>query len=77
MSKPLTLEDLDDQVRPHIYTQKYGTKSLIEDVKIIPLRHHTGEEGDFVELMCPAKADSWLVFGIFGRSLKRATIRID
>ncbi len=51
MSQNLSLEDIDESVRPKIYAQSYATKEPIEGVKIINLTNHIGEEGDFSEIM--------------------------
>lgn len=51
MDKPLTLDDVDETVRPKVYTQNYSSKEAIDGVKIIQLKTIVGEEGDFTELM--------------------------
>lgn len=47
----MTLDDIDEKIRPKVYTQDYSPKILIDGVKIIQLKHAVGEEGDFSELM--------------------------
>jgi dTDP-4-dehydrorhamnose 3,5-epimerase len=47
----LTPEDIDEKVRSHVYTQDYTPKKEISGVKIIPLKNHVGEDGDFCELL--------------------------
>lgn len=47
----ITLKDIDPSVSSQIYRQNYAKKRMIEDVKIIALNHHVGEDGDFSELM--------------------------
>lgn len=51
MDKTLSLADIDESVRPKVYTQDYKPKELIDGVKIIQHKHVVGEEGDFVELL--------------------------
>lgn len=51
MSKILSLDDIDRNVRPKIYTQNYSKKPIIEGVKIINLTSHVGEEGDLSEII--------------------------
>jgi dTDP-4-dehydrorhamnose 3,5-epimerase len=63
MAKPLTLEDLDDQVRGKVYVQDYSAKPTIEGVKIIPVRNFVGEDGDFSEII---RMDSGEIEGIEG-----------
>jgi len=48
---PLTLDDIDDSISSKIYTQNYSAKENIDGVKIITLHNHSGEEGDFCELI--------------------------
>lgn len=51
MTKPLTLDEIDEKIRSQISTQDYSAEKMIEDVKIIPLKNHVTEEGDFCELL--------------------------
>lgn len=51
MTAPLTLNDIDEPVRPKIYTQAYGEKTHIDGVQLISLKHHLSEDSDFVELL--------------------------
>src|SRR3989338_581052 len=50
MSQGLTQEDILDEIKPDIYTQDYSKKPEIDGVKIINLKNHTGEDGDFCEV---------------------------
>lgn len=50
MSKGLTLADIDPEIAPKVYQQDYSPKIVIEGVKIIRLKRHIGEDGDFCEL---------------------------
>lgn len=47
----LTLDDIDEQIKGQVYAQDYSEKSVIDGVKIIPLKHYPGEEGDFGEII--------------------------
>ncbi len=47
----MTLDDIDDEVRTKVYTQKYGHGNAIEGVKIVPLKNSISDEGDFSEIM--------------------------
>lgn len=47
----LTLDDINDKIRPKVYTQSYLKKAIIDDVKIIDIPCHVGDDGDFIELM--------------------------
>lgn len=59
MDKPLTLNDVEEKIRPRVYRQEYGHKELIDGVKVVTLKHAVGEEGDFSELMrLDAKGES-------------------
>lgn len=51
MDKPLTLEDIDEKVRPQVYTQDYSPQKLIDGVKIVSVKPNISEEGNFVELL--------------------------
>ncbi len=51
MQGPLTMDDLDDQIRTKIYEQDYSPGTTIADVQIIPLDNHLGEEGDLSEVL--------------------------
>lgn len=51
MDTPLTFEDIDEKVRPAVYTQDYSSQPLIEGVKLVELKNTDGEEGGFSELM--------------------------
>lgn len=51
MDKALSIEDIDEKIRNKVYSQDYGSKTTIEDVKIIDLVKHVGEEGDFAEII--------------------------
>lgn len=42
---------LIDTAQKKLYTQKYTSGNIIQDVKKIPLKHFVGDEGDFGELM--------------------------
>lgn len=48
---PFTIEDIDEKIRPKVYTQIYSPDQLIDGIKIIQLKSAGGEEGDFCELM--------------------------
>ena len=47
----MDIQDIDDLVQSHVYTQDYATKVTIEGVKLIPVKYSVGDEGDFSELM--------------------------
>lgn len=47
----LTLLDIDEKIRSEVKTQEYSEKCDIEDVLIIPLKNHSGETGDFGEIL--------------------------
>ncbi len=47
----LTIDDIDEQVKPTVYPQDYSKKDAIEGVKTIPLTHYPSEEGDFGEIV--------------------------
>ncbi len=49
--KPLTNEDIDDQLRGQLYIQDYAAKPKIEGVQIIPIKNFVGEDGDFSEII--------------------------
>lgn len=51
MFEDLTENDIDESVASKIYAQEYGQKPNIEGVKIIQLRNHVGEDGDFSEVL--------------------------
>ena len=51
MSKPLTLEDINEKNRGQVYVQDYSAKPTIDGVKIIPVRNFIGEDGDFSEII--------------------------
>ncbi len=50
MALPLTLDGIDESIRPKVYTQAYGEKPHIDGVQLISLKHHLSEDSDFVEL---------------------------
>lgn len=47
----LTIDDIDGQIREKVYVQDYTKSPNIEGVKIIPLKTHSSEEGDFGEII--------------------------
>jgi len=49
--KQINLEDIAEDIRPTIYTQDYSKDDHIDDVKVITLKNHPGEDGDFCELL--------------------------
>lgn len=51
MDKPITLEDIDEKIRPKIYSQDYSNKTTIDGVRIIQLTNHVGDEGDLSEII--------------------------
>jgi len=64
MSKPLTIEDIDDSVSSRVYTQDYSKKQTLEGVRIIELKNHVAEDGDFSELL--RFSESGVVEGVLG-----------
>lgn len=50
MTEP-NLSFVDPSIQPHVYTQSYGPKPEINDVKMIQLRNFLAEEGDFAEIL--------------------------
>lgn len=51
MATPLTLDDIDEQVRANVYTQAYEPKKTIDGVHMVTLKNASGEDSDFTELM--------------------------
>ena len=51
MATPLTMEDVDPNIRSKVYTQAYEPKKTIEGVQIVTLKSMSGEDSDFTELM--------------------------
>ncbi|MEK7079418.1 MAG: dTDP-4-dehydrorhamnose 3,5-epimerase family protein [Patescibacteria group bacterium] len=51
MSNILTLDDIDEQIRPQVYNQDYSPASEIDGVQVIKLKHVISDEGDFAEVM--------------------------
>lgn len=51
MSKRLSLQHIDKKVRSLIYEEDHRKDVLIEGVKMIPLKNHVVEDGDFSELI--------------------------
>lgn len=47
----LTIDDIDEQVKLKVYTQNYSKEEVIEEVKVIPLAHYPGQDGDFGEII--------------------------
>ncbi len=47
----ISIDDIIEDIRGKIYTQDYSGASNIEDVKIIQLKNHPGEDGDFCEIL--------------------------
>lgn len=47
----LTIDDIDPDYKGKIYIQDYSKKTVIEGVKLIDLKNHAGEEGDFSEIV--------------------------
>lgn len=50
MSKFLTIDDIDPKVGSKIYQQDYSEKPVIDGLKIVNLKNHIGEDGDFCEI---------------------------
>lgn len=50
MKDILTPEDIDDKYSSKVYTQSYEPTTLIEGVKLLPVKSSVGDEGDFSEL---------------------------
>lgn len=48
---PLTLDDIDEQLKDKTYIQDYSPKPKIEGVKIIPVKNFVSEDGDFSEIL--------------------------
>lgn len=75
MSAPLTLNEIDDAVRPKVYTQSYGEKPAIDDVRILPVKHVVTEDGDFSELVrLPENGMLSLVPGFTVRQVSRSLL---
>lgn len=52
MAEELVLEDIDTEIKEKIYTQEYsGNREEIEGVKVVDLKNHVGEDGDFLEII--------------------------
>lgn len=51
MFEPLTLADIDEDVKSQVFVQDYASKDSIEGVQLIPLKNHVGEGGDFSEIV--------------------------
>lgn len=51
MNEPLTLGDIDEKIKPKVYTQNYDHKPTIDGVKIIQLKEMSGEDSDFSEIL--------------------------
>lgn len=47
----MDINDIDDQIKPNVYTQNYTTMPLIDGVKLIPVTYSVGDEGDFSEIL--------------------------
>jgi len=47
----VSLDDIDENIRPKIHTQIYSKKPIIEGVRIINLISHVGEQGDLGEII--------------------------
>lgn len=43
--------EIDDTIKPSVYTQDYTPKIQIEGIKIIPIKCSVGDEGDFSEII--------------------------
>lgn len=48
--KTLTINDIDSKVARKVYTQDYSSKPSIDGVRIINVKNHVVEGGDFTEL---------------------------
>lgn len=49
--KDLTQEDILDSLKGKIYTKNYVTQPAIKGVKIVELKNHVSEDGDFYEII--------------------------
>ncbi len=47
----MDINDIDDEIKSHLYTQDYSSMLQIEGVKIIPIKSSVGDEGDFSEIL--------------------------
>ena len=47
----LTLDDIEETIKPKIYNQSYEKAKEIDGVKIIKLKHLVADEGDFAEVV--------------------------
>lgn len=47
----MDIQDVDEQVAPHIYTEDYTPKVQIEGVALIPIKRSVADEGDFSEII--------------------------
>lgn len=70
----MTLDDIDENIRPNVYAQDYSPKELIDGVKVIQLKHIVGEEGDFCELLrLNEKGEFGEIPGFSVRQINRST----
>lgn len=51
MSKRLSLQHIDKKIRSLIYEEDHASDAFIQGVKVIPLKNHVVEDGDFCELL--------------------------
>ena len=51
MNSFLTPDDIDEGIRSKVYTQDYSARTVIDGVKVFPLKNMIGEDGDFLELV--------------------------
>ena len=48
---PLTIEDIDQKFRKNIKKQKYQPPKTIKGIQLLDLKHHTAEDGYFLQLV--------------------------
>lgn len=51
MPNLMSIDDVTDDARKKVYLQNYGPKKVIEDIKVINVKCHLEDDGDFSEIL--------------------------